>query len=201
MADFPIIKIKNPKESILFGVGINDSTSQVKPTVNGVPYVCPAYRTWHDMLALCYSTKHKHKGFIVCPEWQRFSVFKVWFDLNYIKNHALTARLVLPNNRVYCPEFCLFVPTPIASIVKVTPNKSGLPAGVKINKKRFAAAYSANRIQIHLGTFDTEIEAYRAFCKAKSEQVIAVADGLEETTLKRGLYRVAKAIKHGGYYA
>ena len=74
----------------VYGVGINDSPYNVTTSINGKRKICPAYRTWVDMLSrgYCGTLKKKHPtydGISVCAEWHNFMTFRSWWVLNQVK--------------------------------------------------------------------------------------------------------------------
>ncbi len=87
----------------VFGKGIND-TENAKD-----------YQTWHSMLRRCYSPVFKkdkptYEGCEVCEEWLHFSVFRKWYAANNKANWELDKDLLIPGNKTYSPETCIFVP-------------------------------------------------------------------------------------------
>ena len=67
------------------GIGISDLSH-----IHGTD----AYTHWKGMIRRCYDkkslkTRPTYSDCTVCKEWLRFSVFKEWFDKNYIQGYAL----------------------------------------------------------------------------------------------------------------
>ena len=78
---------RKPLNKLVEGVGINDATFIVQPTINMVRIKHPAYRTWQHMLERCYNLKIKEKyptyiDAICCDEWLLFTNFAKWFRDN-----------------------------------------------------------------------------------------------------------------------
>ena len=97
--------------TLVQGHGINDLDEPVCKNGKNLKF----YDVWTSMLSRCYSKKHQakfptYRGCSVCREWLSLSTFKVWFDANYRDNMALDKDILIPGNKVYCPEACRFVP-------------------------------------------------------------------------------------------
>lgn len=76
-----------------------------------------AYSRWSDMIKRCYdlNKQEKHptyKGCSVCDEWHNFQCFANWFEANHPKDgkrYELDKDILVPGNKVYSPETCMFV--------------------------------------------------------------------------------------------
>ena len=95
----------------VYGVGFN-SGGAFKPSTKGVH--SKPYATWKSMLMRCYSDKYhaKFPTYIecsVCAEWLDFQVFASWFEVNYVDGMQLDKDIKVEGNKIYSPEFCLFV--------------------------------------------------------------------------------------------
>jgi len=72
------------------------------------------YTAWKNMLKRCYDTQYQeknstYKGCSVVKEWHNFQNFAKWFDENYIEGYDLDKDIRVKGNKVYGPEFCVFV--------------------------------------------------------------------------------------------
>ena len=72
------------------------------------------YITWFSMLTRCYCKKFKAKnptyiGCTVTEEWHDYQNFASWFTLNYIDGLQLDKDIKVKGNKIYSPDFCLFV--------------------------------------------------------------------------------------------
>ncbi len=186
MADF--IEIKANKRSLarrrlVQGVGLNDSDCTTEITINGKSATCPVYKRWNCMLERCYSLKyHKRQptyiGCTVCDEWLTFSNFKAWMEKQDWKGKQLDKDLLTQGNKIYSPDFCLFVDSNINSLLidrKASRGKS--PQGVCFNKgvDRYVARVSVNGRPKHLGYFDSPKLAHDAYRLAKYAIIKEVA--------------------------
>jgi hypothetical protein len=93
------------------------------------------------MLQRCYSSvlQYKRPSYIGCSvveEWHKLSNFRVWYDENNVDGWHLDKDLLLPKNKIYSPDTCVFVPTNINSLLTfTTKNRGELPLGVFYHKR------------------------------------------------------------------
>lgn len=161
------------KKSIICGVGINDYHGRVRE--NGK--LLDSYSHWVGMIKRCYN-ESELKGHLsysdcsVCKDWLYFSNFKKWFDdkeNGYREGYHLDKDILIPNNRVYSPQTCCFVPHEINVMLRNSISGKTLPIGVYKNHKKFSASYN-NKV---LGLFDTPEEALSAYASRKEAEVKA----------------------------
>lgn len=152
------------------GIGISDLSH-----IHGTD----AYIHWKDMIRRCYDkkslkTRPTYSDCAVCKEWLRFSVFKEWFDKNYIQGYALDKDILSKGNRVYSPETCCFVPIEINTLVINNKPRRGLfPLGVTAIPH--SGTYRANLENKHLGCYPTPEAAFQAYKSAKEQHVKELA--------------------------
>lgn len=113
----------------------------------------------------------------MCDDWLYFSNFKKWFDVHYKVGYALDKDILIQGNKVYSPESCCFVPQFINSILSNCYAHGDFKQGVSWNSKRglFEANVSMYGKNISLGCFDSENEAFNAYCTAKYAYIKEVA--------------------------
>ena len=140
-----------------------------------------AYGTWYNMINRCYSPKQQIKqptyiGCSVSEEWLDFQVFAHWFtnhphgDLGY----HLDKDILIPNNKVYGPAACCFVPVELNSLLtNNNVNRGVYPQGVFLDrgKNKLRVSLSTHGKQKHLGYFDDMQEAYQVYKTAKERHV------------------------------
>jgi hypothetical protein len=120
------------KNKLVHGVGLNDYDGPVK--INYVHIL--SYDRWKQMLGRCYSDKWQtsHPTYIgcsVCEEWKIFSVFKQWFDENYIEGFELDKDILVEGNKIYGPNTCRFIPNYLNTILNDCRSSRGdFPMGV-----------------------------------------------------------------------
>ena len=155
------------------GFGRNNSYEKVFGTV--------AYQEWKNMMHRCYDTKKLKKypsyiGCTVCDDWRDFPGFKKWYDENGVSGWSLDKDLIKKGNRVYCPQYCVYVPKSINSLIVNRKADRGLfPLGVTAYKGRYRARLSRDGREAFIGLFDTPEDAFAAYKKAKEEYIKKVA--------------------------
>lgn len=166
------------RTKLILGVGVNDVPV---PTRSG-NIRNDAYRTWKSMLERCYSDKYHQKepayiGCSVCEEWKVYSVFKRWFDENYVEGYALDKDIIVKGNKVYSPDTCCFVPNEInALFIKHDGKRGKYPIGVSAHNKKFCARINVfQKGSVWLGSFNTPEEAFVAYKFAKEAHIKEMA--------------------------
>lgn len=174
-----------------YGVGYN-SRRKHKTGVDGK--TTSTYRAWHNMLRRCYDQDYQEKsptyiGCTVSEQWHDFQDFADWFHSYHCRetNYQLDKDLLIPNNKIYSPSTCCFVPRELNSILTDGAAVRGVyPQGVCFD--RSAGGYSA-RLRIngkskYLGNFECPDEAYQAYKLAKEvyvkEKAIEWRDRIDE---------------------
>lgn len=161
---------------LVYGFGVNDLEGRC---------TTKTYRVWQSMLSRCYSEKVQekrptYKSCYVCSEWLTFSNFKSWFDVNYKEGMQLDKDILKRDNKVYCPEFCRFIPSQINTlIIDSTAKRGNFPVGVSFNKvaqKYKAYIQLGTGKQKHLGYFNDPISAFNAYKEAKEQFIKQQAD-------------------------
>lgn len=142
-----------------------------------------SYAAWNHMLERCYDPKSLCKrptymGCTVCEDWLFFPTFQKWFDENYVEGYLLSKDMLVSGNKVYSPDTCIFVPTPIHKMFNDCEKARGeYPQGVSLYKRymKFIASICIDGKLNHLGYFDTADEAHQAYLIAKRENIIRMA--------------------------
>lgn len=144
------------------------------------------YQSWLGMIARCYSEKNlqnspSYRGCTVCAEWLEFQNFAEWFGINYIEGFAIDKDVIKPGNRVYCPEYCDFVPTAINTMLTHASRKHtryDLPPGVSFCTftNRYIVVMSFDGKSRTVGRYDDPIAARAAFIKQKKINVVRAAN-------------------------
>lgn len=143
-----------------------------------------AYQTWDNMISRCYDkrlhSKHQtYKHCAVCNEWHNFTIFKEWFDKNYVDGWCIDKDILIKSNKLYSPQSCCFVPNEINVLFTKRQNCRGeLPIGVQYSesKKRYKAAFTKGGEKSFLGYYPTPEEAFQAYKKAKEAWIKEVAN-------------------------
>lgn len=166
---------------LILGVGTN-SKGKHKTTGKMVK----AYEAWCNMLQRAYCPKlhavmPTYIGCSVADDWLEYQTFAEWFDAHEYSDYGyqLDKDLLIPNNKVYTPDRCVFVPQQLNKLLTDHGNARGqCRQGVSFYKARnkFMASIAINGKRKNLGRFDTEIEAYLAYKKAKEANVKDMAN-------------------------
>lgn len=168
---------------LILGVATN-SGGRYKTCVDGK--YTKAYRTWHSMLQRVYCPKVQARqptylGCSVSDEWLEYQTFAKWFENHEYSNHGyqLDKDLLIPGNKVYAPDRCVFVPLQLNSLLNGCSAARGqYKQGVSFYKRdnKFRTDMAINGKRKNLGFFDTELEAYNVYKKAKEENVKHMAN-------------------------
>lgn len=182
------------KESLVYGIGINDATYVVQDYKTG--WLCPFYSTWHNMLLRCYSDVYHKKqptyfGCYVHSDWLRFSVFKVWMQTQNWEGNELDKDILIKDNKEYGPEYCVFVTKQVNTFLSERKADRGeYPIGVGLHKQSgLFRARCGDTLggRKNLGYFKTPEATHKVWLTYKLEQAKILA-------LKQTDSRVAEAL-------
>ena len=179
----------------VYGIGINDSDYITKQYINGKWARCFFYQKWIGMLERCYSNRYQKNqptyiGCTVCDEWHSFMVFRSWMMQQDWKGKALDKDILVPGNKIYKPETCVFVSQEINNLLTNRASKRGdLPQGVTFFKpdENYRAQITKYGKKYHIGYYDTAQKAETAYKKEKSEHVLEIAMQQTNNRLRNGL--------------
>lgn len=195
------------QRKLLYGVGVNDANYPTQPKTNGIKSKCPYYARWRDMLQRGYSEKFKKRatwylGVSVCPEWLVFSNFKSWMQSQQWEGRELDKDILEPNNKVYSPDTCRFIPKSL-NLLLGRKNATGgtYPTGVWYCKKtnRFGAQITINNKRKNLGWFPRESMAHRAYLEEKEAEILKAISEQSDPLIISGLGKHLKILK-GSFY-
>lgn len=163
---------------LIYGVATN-SKGKYKAMVDGKR--TKSYGTWYNMLQRAYCPKGHAKcptylGCSVADEWLEYQEFAEWFSNHEYSDYGyeLDKDLLIPGNKIYAPGRCAFVPRQLNSLLNGSRAIRGqYKQGVRFRKGRnkFVANINIDGKGKHLGYFDTELEAYNVYKKAKEQYV------------------------------
>lgn len=186
------------RKKIVYGVGINDADYTVETKIDGIRGICPFYSRWQNMMKRCYNLSYKSKNTTymdctVCEEWKYFMTFRAWMIEQDWEGKELDKDLLLPGNKVYGPEYCIFIPHSLNVFTVARESGRGLwPLGVskKECERKFKASCQnpfIGKAEI-LGYFESPEEAHEAWKSRKHELALIYAS--QQTDL-----RIAKALE------
>lgn len=186
----------------IFGIGINDAgyAVQKQSIVNGkrtTVWVCPFFRVWMSMLVRCYSsnshkTNPKYHDCSVSSEWFLFSRFAAWMAELDCENKELDKDILIPGNRIYGPDTCIFVDHALNKFTCDRSMHRGLyPIGTCFHKasKKFLASCNNpfNGNKEYLGIYNSPEQAHEAWRKKKHEHALAYAEIQEDQRIAEAL--------------
>lgn len=179
----------------IYGVGINDAEYVTHYRIGGRELRCPFYNRWHDLLKRCFSIKfHEknptYKACILCHDWCVFSKFKQWMIGQNWQNRQLDKDLLIPGNKIYAPDRCLFIPQALNKLVTVSLSSRGLyPIGVHYHKqnRKYVASIHLGDGQKYIGSFKTPEDAHKAYIEVKNNYILKLAKQYEITEPKLSL--------------
>ena len=177
------------KTKLVYGVGANDADyhTAIGAAIDGrwkLLWVCPLYEAWKGMLRRCYSKKlHARNptyiGCSVAHEWLSFSAFRSWALTQDHEGKQLDKDILIPGNKVYSPDTCVFVPRELNCFMSDSSAARGdLQIGVDWHLEKFRASCNNpfTRKQECLGHFDNQSSAHAAWRARKYEHACTYAE-------------------------
>lgn len=175
--------VKNPLAKSVYGIGCF-GVGPYKAKVNNK--FTPEYQLWIGMMTRVYNkgelVKHPtYEAVTVCDDWLNYQVFAEWcqtqtgfkVEESSGRRMALDKDLLVPNNKVYSPDTCCFLPNQINVAMKgrQRDKQTELPSGVYWHNASNGYAVSINKDskQYHLGCFKDVESARKVFRTAKKE--------------------------------
>ena len=178
---------------LVYGVGIYDLRYDPSYCINKknkgkIVWRCPCYQKWISILERCYGEKYlqrvpSYRGCSICEEWKTFSNFMAWMKTQSWEGKHLDKDILIPGNKVYSPETCVFVSNQINQLLKNNHTTRGkYPVGVVLSKhkKKFESGLQRFGKTCHIGYFETPEEAHEAYKKERIKYILEVAENLTE---------------------
>lgn len=196
------------KNKLVYGVGINDAdyTVQVKETVGHTEigtkiqkllWFCPFYVKWKDMLRRCYSQKYHDKfptyvGCRTVPEWHYFMTFRAWMEKQDWEGRHLDKDLLIPGNKVYSPDTCVFLDPNINTfLIESTKATGNLPIGVTFHRASGKFVAQGNSLETgkrkHLGLLVDPQDAHQTWLSSKLEEAKLLASSQKDERVSKAL--------------
>ena len=168
----------------LLGVGIVGNSS----TIDFFGKRLKEYQVWKGVLERCFSEKYRdkkptYKDCTVSDNFKYFPYFKEWCNkqigFDQVGWH-LDKDILSKGNKVYSEDTCCFVPQEVNSLlVNRKGGRGNTLIGVSYHKrsKKFVVKLSTGKgVQSNLGSFDTEVEAFKVYKQAKEKHIKEVAN-------------------------
>jgi hypothetical protein len=143
-----------------------------------------------------------YSGVTVCEEWHSFMAFRAWMETQDWEGKQLDKDIIVPGNKVYSPDTCVFVSSALNNLLTDRAAARGeWPIGVSWHKhrKKLNAYIQEGGKKRHLGSFTCPHEAHMAWRKAKVRIVRDVAREQDDPRVYAGLLRHAARIESGDY--
>lgn len=142
-----------------------------------------AYNVWYYMLKQVNERPEDNE---ICEEWKDYNNFLEWYEKNHYsvdgEKMDLLKDIFDKNNKMYCPEMCVFAPYRITRLLKGTVSKTDLPVGV--GRKKGANTYYSTCAVIKYGKkttvrhsgFHSPEEAFRQYKRDRIDYIRSVAE-------------------------
>jgi hypothetical protein len=142
------------------------------------------YIVWRNMLMRCYSEEVQkiyktYMGCTVCEEWHNFQNFAEWYyeqRNHHEKDFHLDKDLVLPDNKVYCPEYCRLIPKRLNRALVLGSKKSIYRAKNKFVVTSSVLSLDGTSTQKYIGSFERIEEALSAAREGKVKFIRSLYD-------------------------
>lgn len=176
----------------VLGVGINDADYKVT-RYEGCKqvWICPFYIRWKSMIARCYDKSYikinpTYIDCSVCESWLTFSIFRKWMESQDWNGKYLDKDLLKRGNKVYCPEYCIFVDREVNNFIVEKVNNGLLP-GVhyEVSRNRYRASING----ASAACFDTEIAAHNCWRKHKVDFAFDLAGKQKDPKVAEAILR------------
>lgn len=188
--------------NLVRGIGINDSTYQVRTRNEGKDTWCPYYRSWVSMLSRACSikTKERHQsciGVTVCKEWHSFMAFREWMMQQDWDGKQLDKDLLVHGNKEYGPNYCIFVDQSTNKLLgdgRKPKNKHPIGVYWDLQHEKFRARCRINGKHKHLGLFLCAKDAHREWQLFKISSIKIAANNQYDKKISDALLRIASKI-------
>ena len=180
--------IKDNSKATLYGVGIVGDKYLTKIGRKHTR----EYTVWSRMLERCYYEKSRLKNpsytdCLVSNSFKDFTYFHEWcneqigfsdYDDNN-KSFEIDKDLLVKGNTLYSENTCIFLPKDVnVALTKSDRTRGCNVIGVNFHKasNKFQARFRKANESIYLGIYNTEIEAFNAYKKAKENYLKELAN-------------------------
>jgi len=150
----------------IFGDAVVDVKSQVYTSWAGMLKRCYNFYEYNPRAKINYESCEVHEDFLYLPNYME------WYDKQIVHpKWQLDKDLLVPGNKVYGPDKCIFLPRALNTFLTLRGNERGpYPLGVTIHEKtgHYEAACNRDGKRIYLGVYKTPEDAFEAY-KAEKE--------------------------------
>lgn len=172
---------------LVYGVGFNEGKYPATVSKKNTK----EYKLWKGMLERCYSniyySRHTYINCTVSDNFRSYSFFYEWYQKQVgihskdNKGHCfeLDKDILIKGNKLYSEDTCVFVPAKInALLVGCKSVRGAEPIGTHLVKRtgRYTAYVQKDGKRVGLGYYDTSLEAFLVYKKAKESYIKQVAE-------------------------
>ena len=192
------------KRKPVLGVAYNDVHYRTTYEKEGKKYTCPYYTIWRGVVDRCFNKGfHKKKPtYANCTmhtPWLYLSNFKAWMETQDHKGKAIDKDIIIPGNKHYSPDTCIFVTGAVNNLFTLRENYRGkYPLGVSSMTCNgtfyYVASCSFYGKQTRLGYFKSVVEAKTTYDNAKRDYIKEIAENETDHRLKKALLNRASLI-------
>ncbi len=145
--------------------------------------VSPEYVAWRGMLRRCYdptdqAARTTYHGCTVSADFLVFQKFAKWVREQPgggQQGWQLDKDLLVPGNKVYSAETCVFLPAALNKSIAVS-KRGAWPVGVEKHGPSFRAYWEIEGVRQRVGAFKTPEEAYEAYKVGKPRALRLAAE-------------------------
>lgn len=138
------------------------------------------FSTWSNIISRVGSSDPKYRAWSDCmldQNWLNFQNFAEWYTNQPYWEENLQVDKDLSKSKIYSPDTCVLLPPYINKSLNLKKfNRDGLPIGVSIKRKKFAASLSYFGKKKHLGVYSTVEEAFIVYKNAKESYLKELAE-------------------------
>jgi hypothetical protein len=130
-------------------------------------------------------------GCSVSPDWLRFSMFLAWMQRQDWQGKQLDKDILIPGNKIYSPDTCVFVPSALNMFLVDTGKTRGdWPLGVSETRRGRFRATCRNPFTGKtewLGQFNDPEEAHQSWRARKHQHALRYADQQTDPRIAQAL--------------
>ena len=173
-------KIADRLKPSVFGVGIIGTKYPINES-GDMNYI---YKVWSNIIDRCYNekTRLKYKAYSDCSTSDNFKYYEYFYEW-FISQKGCNERfevdkdLLLKGNKVYSENNCILLPKEINLALSTKKSQRGdFLIGVRKTKTGYQSRCNIRGKKYSLGVFNTEIEAFNAYKKAKESYLKDLAN-------------------------
>ena len=147
----------------------------------------PFYEQWRGMHRRCKEILKPrntlYKNCTICKEWDDYDIYFKWAKENYYEipgeRICLDKDILVKGNKIYSPEFCIFVPQRINQLFESSKASRGkYPLGISYlkNNDTFMVRMRKNGETVLLGIYNDIDEAFNKYKTEKEKYIKEIAD-------------------------